>query len=260
MIFYFSCTGNTLWAARRLADATHEKLVNMASAGSQPAVRLQSGEPVGFCFPVHGWQPPHLVLDFISGLTLPAEGHYVYALCTCGDDIGQTMDLLSTALHRRGISLNARFSLVMPESYVGLPFMDVDSPENEQRKIVQARVTLRQIADRVATRTHGDWNLVKGPWPWLYTHVLGGFFHRWIVTDKPFRVDAALCIRCGLCARVCPVGDLCAQPGQLPRWQRSGKCMSCFACYHHCPRHAIAYGSRTRHKGQYFMKSEEGSI
>lgn len=63
-----------------------------------------------------------IVREFVKHLNVNAKGHYVYALCTAGDNIGETMDLLRHDLEARGVELNAAFSLIMPESYLGLPF------------------------------------------------------------------------------------------------------------------------------------------
>lgn len=77
MIFYFSGTGNTRWAAIKLATATHERLIDIAEemrlikkSGAQytePFI-LEKGERLGFVFPVHGWRVPRLVREFIAKL------------------------------------------------------------------------------------------------------------------------------------------------------------------------------------------------
>lgn len=41
---------------------------------------------------------------------------------------------------------------------------------------------------------------------------------------------------------------------EFPTWIHNGECLTCFACYHHCPKKAIDYGHRTQHKGQYYFK------
>lgn len=255
MIYYLSCTGNTLWVAQQLAKLTHDRIRSMTE--SRPSDALSPDERLGFCFPVYGWQPPRLVLDFVQRLHLNVTGRYVYALCTCGDNIGRTMDVFADAMAARNISLHSRFSVIMPESYVGLPFMDVDKPADEYKKIEQAKGKLQNISQRIKQRMEGDYNLVKGPFPWLYTHVLGAFFQHILVTDRHFYVDKSACVRCGKCANVCPVDNVLGGPGIVPQWRHNTRCHTCFACYHHCPRHAIGYGCMTRYKGQYFMKKTD---
>ena len=79
MIFYFSATGNTRWAAELLANATGERLVNMADNDVPATWELSENERIGFCFPVHGWRPPMLVRRFISTLDIRNyNGNYVW--------------------------------------------------------------------------------------------------------------------------------------------------------------------------------------
>ncbi len=255
MIFYFSGTGNTRWAARQLSEATHEPLVFIPDHMQGPtAYELAEGERIGFCFPVHGWRPPRLVRQFVSQLRLQAKGHYVYALCTAGDNIGETIEILEADLLRTGMHLDAAYSLIMPESYVGLPFMDVDTAKKENDKKQTADLRLKAFLPTVLNREKGVRNLDKGHWPRINSRLIGGFFDRWLISDKPFHVDTARCIGCARCAEVCPVGDIKCAKGSAPEWQHNGHCLTCFACYHHCPRHAIEYGKRTLHKGQYYFE------
>lgn len=255
MIFYFSATGNTRWAAQVLADATGERLVNMADKDVSATWELGDDERIGFCFPVHGWRPPMLVRRFVGRLCLKNyRDNYVWALCSAGDDIGQTMELLSKDLSARGLQLNSRFSIIMPESYVGLPFMDVDKPEKELAKKETARKMLENYVEDILNCRRGITKTYKGHWPRTNSYVLGGAFVKWLVTDKPFRVTAEKCISCGTCASVCPVGDIKGGRGLMPEWTHNGQCLTCFNCYHHCPTHAIEYGKRTKNKGQYYYK------
>lgn len=259
MIFYFSGTGNTLWAARQLATATAERLVAIAACKGDPTFTLADGERVGFCFPVHGWQPPHIVRDFIRRMDIAnADGHYCYALCTCGDSIGVTMEMLNGELAAKGMHADSVFSLVMPESYVALPFMYTDTLERERSKIETAATRLRGICDDVANRRCGKAETARGPLPWVFSHVVGALFNRCLITDKPFKVDQSRCSKCGLCERVCPVGDIESGHGGSPLWKGDGRCTACLSCYHHCPRHAINYGSVTKRRGQYFFGMREG--
>ena len=259
MIFYLSCTGNTLWAAQAMAEATGDRLVDItALPPGENCFSIEPEERVGFCFPVHGWRPPFLVRKFIQQLHLAlpgnAEDSYFYALCTAGDTIGETMELMEKDLRQAGYALHARFSLIMPESYVGLPFMDVDTPENERRKIDNARRQLKDITRLVANRQRGVEQTTRGRWPKTNTRLLGGFFLHRLVTDRPFRVEASRCIACGKCKDTCPVGNIGSDGNQRPVWLHNGNCLSCFSCFHHCPVHAIEYGNRTKHKGQYYFR------
>lgn len=255
MIFYLSCTGNTKWAARQIASATDEELLYMPRVSSDTVFCPSEGERIGFCFPVHGWRPPTLVRNFVRQLQmLDSESHYCYMLCTAGDNIGETADIFEQDLRQIGLHLDSAFSLIMPESYVGLPFMDVDKPEKEQEKKRVAQSELNEYIGHIIARDVGEKRLVVGKWPRINSEVIGTVFERYLITDKHFHVDTAKCTACGLCASLCPTDDILGGKGKMPEWLHNGKCLTCFSCYHHCPQKAISFGNRTRNKGQYFFE------
>ena len=254
MIFYFSGTGNTRWAAEELARKTGEKLLFIPDElKGNCEYELQEDERLGFCFPVHGWQPPRIVRAFIRKATFKTfPTTFVYALVTCGDSIGRTMEILNKDLEKKQLKTSSVYSLIMPESYVCLPFMYTDTPEKEHAKIQQAEADLNTISDEILHRQSDIVKTTRGLTPWTFSHVIGAYFNARMITDKKFTVDADVCIHCGKCENVCPTGDIVIIDG-LPQWQHDGSCTNCLSCYHHCPKHAINYGRITRQRGQYYF-------
>ena len=271
MIFYFSGTGNSKWAAKTLALETGDTLVSIPEViNSDCSFTLEKDEHVGFIFPIHGWRVPNIVKEFLTKLTIKTLGedtshvkHYCFCLVTAGDSIGKAMERFQQQIKSvaagDSLSLNAVCSLIMPESYVGLPGMDVDTKEKELEKKELASKQLKEFSNILKQRPHKDsdqiwgWNqLIRGPIPSFFSGPVGGFFERFLITDKPFHVDNRRCVKCGICANVCPVSDIKGGLGFEPEWLHNGKCLTCFSCYHHCPHHAIEFGKRTQKKGQYF--------
>ena len=312
MIFYFSGTGNTKWAASKLASATHEDLISIAPymraddsshTLAEPFI-LKENERLGFVFPVHGWRVPKLVREFIgrmkvqraepdaagsqtlsdisgnsasadaSGISASADASgisasagnsagslpFAFCVCTAGDSIGLTIENLNEVISQNpslqalGITkVSSSYSLIMPESYVGLPFMDVDTKEKEIWKKSKSAQELAVICEEIFDRKEGVNRLVKGPIPWFFTKVVGGFFENVLITDKRFHVEKDKCVKCGICANVCPVGDIKGGHGEYPEWLHHKDCLTCFTCYHHCPHHAIEFGKQTQKKGQYYF-------
>ena len=251
MIFYFSGTGNTRWAAQQLAEATGEELLYIPDEiGKEKPYKLKDGERLGFCFPTHGWQPPRIVREFIRRSTFMVHGStYIYALTTCGDNMGYAMRIFSKELKLKGLHTDARFAIVMPESNVCFSFLHLDTDENAIKKVNAAQQRIRHICQVVSERQHGIEELVKGAIPFTYTYVIGGYYNKHLITDRHFWMDEEACIQCGLCAKLCPVDDI---EGVPPHWKHDGSCTNCLACYHHCPRHAIHWGNMKR--GQYTFK------
>ena len=258
MIFYFSGTGNTKWVAQQLAEATGDPLLFIPEELQKGDLTytLKSGEALGFCFPTHGWQPPRIVREFIRRAQFTVESPsslnpYCYAVTTCGDNMGEAMTILNRELQRHGIQAVSQFSVIMPESYVCLPFMYTDTPEREAEKKETARHDLEEYIKVVNERRTGYSQLTLGMMPWTLSHVIGAYFNRFMITDKKFTVDTDLCTHCGRCARECPVGDIVFD--KMPQWKNDSSCTCCLSCYHHCPVHAINYGRITRKRGQYYF-------
>ena len=100
MIFYFSGTGNSKWAAKTLALETDDTLVSIPEViNSNCSFTLEKDEHVGFIFPIHGWRVPSIVKEFITKLSIKTEGedsylvkHYCFCLVTAGDTVGKAME------------------------------------------------------------------------------------------------------------------------------------------------------------------------
>lgn len=271
MIFYFSGTGNSKWAAKTLALETGDTLVSIPEVlNSDCTFTLEKDEHIGFIFPIHGWRVPSIVKDFLSKLSIKTKGedfsihkHTSFCLVTAGDSIGKAIErfqkMLNSVAVGNSMELKAVYSLIMPESYVGLPGMDVDTKEKEiekkefaSKQLIEFSKMLKQLPYTDNQQVWGWEQLKRGPIPSFFSGPVGAFFERILVTDKPFHVISRRCAKCGICANVCPVEDIKGGLGYEPEWLHNGKCLTCFSCYHHCPHHAIEFGKRTRKKGQYF--------
>lgn len=260
MIFYYSGTGNTQWAAGLLAKRLGERLLFIPDElKGDMHYTLASGEMVGFCFPVHGWQPPHIVRKFIGSMQLhtadglPLDSHYTYTLVTCGDSVGRTTSILRKLLAGKGLDLRGHYDIVMPESYVCLPFMYTDTPQRERQKKEQAAKDMEHIIGSIRQQAVCPEPRHPGALPGIYSYVIGAYFNKFMITDKPFRVDEDRCIGCGRCAGACSTGNISMEKGHTPQFMHSGACTCCLSCYHHCPVHAINYGRITRKRGQYYF-------
>ena len=132
--------------------------------------------------------------------------------------------------------------------------MDVDNPAKEKEKKAKANEVLEYCIQDIIQRKNGVERLVIGNWPRINSRVLGGYFINHLITDKKFHVKEEQCVKCGTCVSVCPIGNMDGGKGILPSWKHTGDCLTCFACYHHCPQHAIEFGRQTKKKGQYYYK------
>lgn len=241
MILYFSGNGNSRFVAEALAQTTHDRAVPVTEAPTD----LQD-EVLGWVFPVHAWGPPKVLCDFIRRTRPTTCPTYVYAVCTCGDDVGRTDQLLRKSLHERGIELSSVWSLQMPNTYIGLPGFDVDATDVVERKIQALPPRLVEIASCINRRQTDIVDVVPGAFPWCKSHVLRPLFYKLFTGDRHFSTTPS-CTGCGHCTKACPLHNITLVEGR-PVWQ--GHCTDCLACYHRCPHHAVRFGRWSKGKGQ----------
>lgn len=157
MIYYFSCTSNTRWVAEQVSRACGLALRNVADClgdVATPEVNLWTEGILGLAFPIYGWTIPKVAEVFIRSLPraeVPGT-YYVFALLTCGDDIGRAHERLAMLLAEKGYELSAVWSFSMPNTYIGLPFFDVDNEGLAARKIKSTQEKLPRVAQQILCR------------------------------------------------------------------------------------------------------------
>jgi len=229
MVYCFSGTGNSQWVADKLQGLVAD-----------------SPDVYGLVFPVYGWGIPKVVSDYIcKHIDAIQKSKYVYAVMTCGDDVGYADKVLRKALGGR---LDAVFSMQMPNTYVCLPGFDVDDDDVAQAKVENTLKRLPSIAELIRQREKRT-DVVRGACAWLKTYVLRPVFNHFLVTDKYFHVIEKQCTRCKRCVRGCPLGNMAMDEKGNVVWKHEN-CTGCLRCYHRCPTKAVQFGRFTKNKGQ----------
>lgn len=249
MIFYFSGTGNSRFAAKKIGEAQGEKVISIArevrAEKTVYSYELCEGEKIIFVFPVYAWAPPAMVTEFIKKIRfINYKENYISAVVSCGENIGDTMRVIDKALVNGNLKLHSGFSVKSPNNYIIMG--DVDSKEEEAKKLQGLEVALTEINDILAREERNLFRVIRGPLPWLLTKIVNPLFNKGAISLKNFHVDES-CTGCGICEKVCNGG--CIRVNKKPIWD--GKCTQCSACIHHCPVKAIQYGKNTENKGRY---------
>lgn len=248
MIYWFSGTGNSRYVAERIAELTGEHTQSIADTGEAG----ETGGVAGLVFPVYGWMPPAIVRRFAqaNAARLNAAA-YSFAVMTCGDDAGKALDVLKAT----GFTPQSAFTVIMPNTYVSLPGFDVDGDAVRKRKLQSCAGRIGEISALTAARAKTT-DVHEGLLPRTKTYLLGRIIAGYLTASRKFRAGDA-CNSCGTCAKACPVGNI---PAVKPRPVWGGNCTGCLACYHVCPRHAIAFGTFTKGKGQYTLRRHIGEV
>ena len=97
MIFYFSGSGNSHYAANTIAKKLDIPLVSMTAClkSSKLDFDARKEKYCGFVFPVHFWGVPYLVTKFIRNIQIKLSSDtYVFAVYTCGGGAGNTSKMI----------------------------------------------------------------------------------------------------------------------------------------------------------------------
>lgn len=239
MIYYFSGTGNSLWAAKELGKALGEPTAALADAQGTPPDCADG--LVGFVFPTYMGDLPWLCKKLLLSARLNADSFIFLVMTSSGGASGRAFSSMDRALCSVGCRLGAAFDLQMPGNCVV-------SPETENAaRLAAAPDKVRAIAEAVRARrsnfTSAGRKAEEGFVERSYfygTHSL-----KRLTMMKRFRVTDA-CTGCGVCASVCPTGNIEIRNGKAVH---GDNCAACYACLHWCPvyaTHLTVPGLRSR--------------
>lgn len=249
MIFYFSATGNSKHAAEKTAGV-NENIVSISDALKTKSMEFNVADgKLGIVFPVYFFGVPQSVLDFINSAKIHLkEKTYVYILMSCGASTANADKFVSKVLEKKGIFVNAVYSVKMVDTYV--PLFKI-AKETEQKKINdKADLELEKIKKAIDKRVSGNQNKNAGLFPKTVTFFSYPFYKHRRFTKKFYAEDS--CIGCGLCEKICPSEAIKIENGK-PVWVKK-QCSICLGCLHRCPKEAIQYGKKSKTTGRYFYK------
>ncbi len=243
IIYYFSGTGNSLSAARDISKRLGDTRIEAIGTASAPVD--EDCETVGFVYPVYYYSLPTAVRRFAEAINL-AGVKYVYGVATYGGGMGAPNKQLQVCIGKNGGKLSAAYGVWMPGNYI---FKYGTFPKGLQNFIIKrAAKKTAAIAECVKERRRTD--IPQGSAFARRTEkgnleTVAGFYS----TGERFVVSDA-CSGCGICEKVCPVGNIRLSPdGNKPIWGR--KCEQCVACLQWCPAQAIDYGDITVKRKRY---------
>jgi len=246
IVYYFTGTGNSLAAAKKIAAATGDcELVPIASLAKTSGDIVPQAERVGIICPVYFSGLPLMVAEWAGRLD-PAAIHYVFAIVTHGGG-GQSAALRqldSILRERKGRGLDAGFGVVMPGNYI----MMYESPAGKKQEEILAKAdeTIAGITGPVLRCERRDLPSSLIP-RILYTLVYPWFRSHARTDDKKFSVTDK-CTSCGTCVAICPVKNI-GLVDKKPVWKHH--CELCCGCIHNCPVQAIQAGSATEKRLRY---------
>lgn len=255
IIYYFSGTGNTKWAAERLADILqHYCRVECTAIEktnfSMVARQLRDADQVVLGFPVYGSTAPLPVLNFIENLpAIQNERMPLTVFATHALGSGDSAYYVGQLLRSKGYSLQRTRHFVMMNNF-HVPKFRFYRPDNGRkllRKLEKAKPGIRSLAEEIV----GEKRHIIGDNIW--GHFLGNLQRRYIdgalkMIARQFTADNERCSRCGLCARSCPMENVIMTREGVTF---GNNCAACLRCYSRCPREAILVGKGSANSKKY---------
>jgi ferredoxin len=244
IIYYFSGTGNSLSAAKKIAEVLGDStLVPIASFQDVKGDITPGADRVGIVCPVYDAGLPRIVAEFAGRLDLSRAVSTFGVITLGGTGVSALHQLNSIVSRKNGRKLDTAFTVIMPGNFP--PIAKIVSPEKQQEILHAADTRIREVGRMIGERK----SVPPGFSPLsslMRSLVYGPFYNNVHNGDRSFSVSDT-CTSCGTCAKVCPVGNIVIEKGR-PSWQH--RCELCCACLHFCPVEAIQlnvfFGSKAR--------------
>lgn len=243
--YWFSGTGNSLHAARRLAEAfpgMRLQAITDRLAADPPGL---AGEVVGFVFPVYAYGPPPIIQRFVKAAKVGEIG-YAFVAMTHGGGPANAAVVTDHIFRARGIDVSAFFTIRMPSNYVvGSNPVEGEKAaaifELGEGELAAAREILAARGERPATSGGLGARFKSG--------VVFPLFQKGAKTyDKSFFATGD-CNGCGTCVAVCPAANIALDEKKRPNWR--GRCEACLGCINLCPKQAVQTGALTKGRRRY---------
>lgn len=238
MVFYFTATGNSLYVAKQLFE-------NPISIPQLKTGCSFEDSTIGIVCPVYCGEVPKIVLRFLKDTKFKTD--YLYMVLTYGKDDSDSAEFTFRQCKQFGLCFDYIATVKTVDNY--LPAFDM-AEETKIDKGSQARISevIGDIKNRkreIPPATDAGRRLHKqvAAMNRIFPSFNNGSALK--ITEK--------CSGCGICERVCPIGNISIAGGKAAR--KSKKCEFCLACAQNCPSGAILLKKERNPNARYRNKS-----
>ena len=250
MILYFSGTGNSIYVAKRIADALRDEIINLnARIKSGDTSPVETGERLVIVTPTYAWRIPRIVRDWLRKTELRGAKQAWFVM-TCGSEIGNADKYNRELCTEKAIFCMGTAQIVMPENYIAM----FKAPQADEARQIVAKAEPSIDHAIAAIQANQPFAPTRSN---LYDRFMSGavnpIFYPCFVKANAFTVSSA-CIGCGQCAKRCPMNNVTLKDGK-PVWGKN--CTHCMVCICYCPKEAIEYGKKSVGQPRYRFEALE---
>jgi ferredoxin len=223
MIFYFTGTGNSLYAA----EALDPQCRSIPQVMHHKKLCFQA-ETIGLVCPVYGHEMPAMVKEFVQKARFDTP--YLYVVLTYGNRAANAAELAADVFARAGKHVDYVHTLLMVDNF--LPAFDMTEQKAMNKHVEEQLEKIRQDIAARKKEIEEVTDKQRAQHAQYVFSVHGQPETIWAQFDF---TDA--CVGCGICTRVCPGGCIHLEQQRAVRDPQG--CQACFACIHACPQDAI---------------------
>jgi len=236
ILFLFSGTGNSLNAAIRIQENIENcEILSIPKVLEEKKFNYEAAR-IGFVFPVHFLDAPNIIKEFLKNFKITGSP-YVFAIATCGGEIGKTFRNINEILEKQNRKLDSEFSMVLPSNSIIIEDKS-STPEGIDRLIKNSDVRINEIIEKITNKEIEKFIPTRVSFKNRFGSLMGKIFLYRIFNDRRFKVDDEKCVRCGTCVSVCPMNNIELVDDKVT-WNHN--CEVCLACIHWCPQNAIQH-------------------
>ncbi len=224
-ICYFTATGNCLYVARQIGG-TLLSIPQLMKTGQFEI----TDKAVGIVCPVYAVEMPMMVRDFLKKAKIQTD--YFFFIYTYGSGYGEAFCHAKLAAEEAGLTLNYINAVEMVDNYLPgfemkeqIALLSKKDVDGKIRKICQDIAARKQVTVTVTEASRQQME--------MYSNILAKPILKRTTAQK-YVIDDT-CIRCGICAKVCPADNITV--GEKVVF--SDHCEVCYACLHNCPMNAL---------------------
>ncbi len=245
LMLYFSGTGNSKYIAN-----TFSKKMNAKCHSIEEKIdfknEIKKHDIIAFCYPIYASNVPRIMREFVSKYVELLKYKKLIIFCTqlmfSGDGARVFTDLLPEGYGR--VIYAEHFN--MPNNICNSGIFPVKNGEKTKKYIKAAQKKIDRICNdlqkgKIKLRGFNKVSNIMGKGQGAYWQEIEEKNKSSVQVDED-------CIKCGLCARLCPMKNLNLTTKEVVH---NDNCILCYRCVNACPKKAITVLIHTKPKEQY---------